>query len=252
MSDFTKLLKAKRAWEVIPFDTVLTNPEVAEVLQRGLHIRHLELPVGSFIKQTAKFHKAHLGEVGIRLLGSNFKDEDRHDRQLNVAYKAFKGCNPEQVNRIEAEGDVIIKKWLKLGETNYPVLIALAGEAGVFIPLLTLFRRICGTQMATLAQEISRDESLHITTNSLLCKQFNYKFNKEIKDLIDETLDWITKPLEGLKDRGRYYNPQNYFELSRAVLNNKTFDLFEDTQIAIVPAFFEVANTNLPRYGSSK
>lgn len=248
---FSKLFKAKRNWEILPitFGTSIKGAE--KTVQKALEARHLELPVGQWIRKCAMSERKWLTDDGIRLLASNFKDENKHDVQLNLAYKNISLASKAEKEQIELEAKPLIAKWLQMGEKYHPVLVTWVAEQSVFFPVLTIYRRLGGTQLAMVASEISRDESIHARTNGTITKLLGLSIPKELDDLRQETMEWIISDLKDSEIPGIYGNPDNYLNQSYELLHNGRYAEFQDTSIAIMPGFFETHRCHLPIYGQS-
>jgi hypothetical protein len=246
---FGKLFKAKRNWSVMPIQSGNCVPGAEKTVQKALQARLLELPVGEWIKEGARREKRWLSEDGLRLLASNFKDEQKHDEQLDYCYRNLSLCDQETKAEIEKESQEIIQKWFKMGEKYHPILVTWIAEQSVFFPVLTIYRRLGGVQLANVASEISRDEAIHARTNGTMSKMLGQQITPELDDLRQETMEWLTSDLDGTID-GIYGQQKSYLDQSYKLLHEGKYIEFKDTSAAIMVGFFETHRSHIPRYGS--
>lgn len=246
---FQRLLSAKRAWAVMPIQNGHCIPGAEKTIQKALEARHLELPVGQWIKECAKLEKHWLSDYGILLLASNFKDENKHDSQLNYAYSNISLANPSDKLQIQSESRSLISKWLKMGEKYHPVLVTWVLEQSIFFPVLTLYRRLGGTQLSMVSAEISRDETIHARTNGTISKLLGLSVPPDLDDLRQETIEWLVSDLDESGIDGKYGQSQNYIDQSYQLLHQGSYTKFKDTSFAVMPGFFETHRSHLPKYG---
>ena len=79
MNPYDKLLHRKRKWTPVKPTKGKLLEGSEEAIYRALAVRHMELPVGSFITETLSKEVPDTARV---LLESNVKDEERHDLAL--------------------------------------------------------------------------------------------------------------------------------------------------------------------------
>ena len=132
-----------------------------EVIHRALALRHMELPVGQFI--TDGLEKG-VPEAARKLLEMNVDDEHNHDRALGFAALAH-GTN----EKAEAEAKRLQKAWED--HPDHTVCKAMVAERSIFFVILPMFRFLGDAGLRTVSADISRDEQIHVATNSLVCRE---------------------------------------------------------------------------------
>lgn len=247
---FNLLHRAKQPWEVTPTSNSPVLPGAEETIQRALALRHLELPVGDWITNASKREQEELGTTAMALLASNIEDELRHDRQLNNAFSAMKLTSEDTKAQIEAEAKDILNRWLEAASKYHPAAVAYNAEAGVFIPALTAFRRLGGVALTNIANDISRDESVHLRAHREVGIVIGGEsLTKELDTLRTDTLDWLFQDLKNSEIPGKYGKKRTYLAASKNLVYNKVAPEFKETKRATQIAFFEVQNSNIPVYG---
>ncbi|MFO0174543.1 MAG: hypothetical protein ACK51W_19020, partial [Aphanizomenon sp.] len=116
--------------------------------------------------------------------------------------------------QIESESRSLVSKWLKMGEKYHPVLVTWVAEQSIFFPVLTLYRRLGGTQLAMVSAEIIRDESIHARTNGTIAKLLGLSIPLDLDDLRQETIEWLVSDLDDSGIEGKYGQSQNYIDQS--------------------------------------
>ena len=81
---YQQLLERKRTWTPVRPTAGKLKEGSEETIKRALAIRHLELPVGAFIKEALE----DIPALSRELLEDNVRDEDRHDIALNYIANA--------------------------------------------------------------------------------------------------------------------------------------------------------------------
>lgn len=155
---YNKLKERKFGWT--PIDPVVGEIEkgTEQTLGRGLALRVLELPVGQFIKEATK--KDFLIPDGcLDLFESNIADEDVHDRQLDLAYKAYNVTSDED----QKTAYQILAQWNDL--PDHPILKAGILERSIFFILLPMMRLFGDTSLRTISQDISRKRIAALYSN---------------------------------------------------------------------------------------
>ena len=130
-------------------------PGSEETIFRALALRQLEPPVGDFIKDCLKVRSLkQLVDPRVNIL-----DEENHDRALGYAARAI-GTDP----KAESEAAKITQAWNDHPDHN--VCKAMVLERS------TLFSSRSSFGVETLIKDnlwdISRDEQIHVATNSLV------------------------------------------------------------------------------------
>ena len=237
MNPYDKLLHRKRKWTPVkPTKGVLLEGS-EEAIYRALAVRHMELPVGSFITEALS---KEVPEIARTLLVDNVKDEERHD--LALGYVADVHGLDEQA---ENEAKLLRDAWI--AHPDHTILKALVAERAIFFVILP-FNRFCGdAALRTVSADISRDEQIHVACNSLVCADLGLRPSSSLDKLRKATINWIFEPLKTTANN-KYLNRKFWTDSSDRLMYEGKAPELSDTKRARMPAFFEHANTNLPQY----
>ena len=233
---YQKLLDRKRKWSPVQTKAGELKHGAEETIYRALAIRHMELPVGEFIEDA-------LGEVpdlSRDLLRSNVKDEENHDLALGYIANAI-GVDP----KAEAEALKLRAAWE--AHPDHTILKALVAERAIFFVLLPFFRFCGDAGLRTVSADISRDEQIHVATNSLVCNDMGYTPSQSLDKLRKATINWVFQPL-GINTTDKYLDKNFWLDASDRLMYEGKAPEFSETQRARMPAFFEHSNVNLPKY----
>ena len=231
------LLDRKRKWSPVKPTVGVIKDEAKATIGRALAARHLELPVGAFI--TEGLEKT-VPNNARKLLEDNVKDEERHDLALGYYADAF-GTNEKE----EKEGKLLRDAWIN--HPDHTIAKALVAERAIFFVLLPFFRFNGDAALRTISADISRDEQIHVGANSLVCRELGLRPSPSLDKLRKATINWIVKPL-GINTTDRYLDKNFWLDASDRLMYEGKAPEFSETQRARMPAFFEHANTNLPKY----
>ncbi len=191
-------------------------------MYRALAVRNMECPVGSFVSDSL----SEIPQASRKLLESNIKDEDNHDLALGYIANAL-GVDDK------AEAEAILK--------------ALVIERAIFFVILPFFRFNGDAGLRTVSADISRDEQIHVATNSLVCAELGLTPSPSLDKLRKATINWIMQPLNQIHD-DQYLSKKFWLDASDRLMYEGKAPEFNATKAARMPAFFEHANTNLPQY----
>ena len=233
---YQKLLDRKRKWSPVQTKAGELKHGAEETIYRALAIRHMELPVGEFIEDA-------LGEVpdlSRDLLRSNVKDEENHDLALGYIANAI-GVDP----KAEAEALKLRAAWES--HPDHTILKALVAERAIFFVLLPFFRFCGDAGLRTVSADISRDEQIHVATNSLVCNDMGFAPSQSLDKLRKATINWVFQPL-GINTTDKYLDKNFWLDASDRLMYEGKAPEFSETQRARMPAFFEHSNVNLPKY----
>ena len=127
---YDKLLDRKRKWSPVKPTAGKLKEGAEETILRALSIRHMELPVGAFIREGLE---KTVPSNARKLLESNVEDEERHD--LALGYIA----DIHNVNdKDENEGKLLRDAWI--AHPDHTITKALVAERAIFFVLLPFFR----------------------------------------------------------------------------------------------------------------
>ena len=234
---YDKLLGRKRKWSPVkPTVGVLKNG-AEDTIRRALSARHLELPVGAFI--TEGLEKT-VPDNARKLLEDNVKDEERHDLALGYYADAL-GTNEKDEN----EGKLLRDAWIK--HPDHTITKALVAERAIFFVLLPFFRFNGDAALRTVSADISRDEQIHVGTNSLVCAELGLLPSPSLDKLRKATINWVVQPL-GINTECKYLDKKFWLDASDRLMYEGRAPELISTKTARMPAFFEHSNVNLPQY----
>jgi hypothetical protein len=237
MNPYQKLLNRKRTWTPVQTTAGKLVEGAEETIYRALAIRHMELPVGEFIEDALA---SDVPVLSRDLLKSNIKDEENHDLALGYVANAL-GTDP----KAEAEALKLREAWTS--HPDHTILKALVAERAIFFVLLPFFRFNGDAGLRTVSADISRDEQVHVATNSLVASELGLTWSPSLDKLRLATINWVLQPL-GNNTQSKYLNKKFWLDASDRLMYEGKAPELSDTKRARMPAFFEHANPNLPQY----
>ena len=236
MNPYEKLLKRKRTWTPVQTTKGKFKDGAEETIYRALAIRHMELPVGDFIHDAI----TEIPSSSKELLESNIKDEIKHDLALGYITNAH-GVD----DKAEAEALRLRDAWMQ--HPDHTILKALVIERAIFFVLLPFFRFNGDAGLMTCAADISRDEQVHVATNSLVSLELGLTPSSSLDKLRKATINWIMQPL-AMQNDDKYLSKKFWLEASDRLMYEGKAPQLNTTKAGRMPAFFEHDNRNLPQY----
>ena len=237
MNPYQKLMARKRKWTPVQTDAGACKEGAEETLYRALALRHMELPVGDFITDALT---TEVPEVAREILISNVRDEENHDVALGYIANAF-GVD----QKAEAEAIKLRDAWTS--HPDHTIVKAMVAERAIFFVLLPFFRANGDPGMRTVSADISRDEQIHVATNSLVCKELGLEASPSLDRLRKATINWVMQPLKvGATDKK--LDKKFWLDQSDNLMYQGKAPELSFTKASRVPAFFEHSNVNLPQY----
>ena len=233
---YDKLLSRKRKWTPVKPKAGVFKNGAEEAIRRCLAIRHMELPVGEFIKEGLE---KNVPENARTLLIDNVRDEIRHDQALQYIVDAH-GVDAKSENEAMRLRDA----WIQ--HPDHTITKALVAERAIFFVLLPFFRFTGDAALRTVSADISRDEQIHVATNSLVCRELGLVPSNSLDKLRKATINWIFQPLGNSPDR--YLDKKFWLDSSDRLMYEGKAPQLSETQAGRMPAFFEHSNVNLPQY----
>ena len=237
MTPYDKLLARKRTWTPVQTTAGKLVEGAEETIYRALALRHMELPVGDFINDALK---NEVPKASVALLRSNIKDEENHDLALGYIANAI-GTDP----KAEAEAQRLREAWV--AHPDHTLLKALVAERAIFFVLLPFFRFNGDAGLRTVSADISRDEQVHVSTNTLVCTEMGLNYSPSLDKLRKATINWVMEPLK-VGASSKYLDKKFWLDSSDNLMYQGKAPELSDTKRARMPAFFEHANPNLPQY----
>ena len=237
MNPYQKLIARKRKWTPVQTTAGKCKEGAEETIRRALALRHMELPVGEFIKDALATDVPLLARD---ILSSNVKDEEKHDLALGYIADAY-GVD----DKAEAEALRLREAWTS--HPDHTIVKAMVAERAIFFILLPFFRANGDPGMRTCSADISRDEQIHVATNSLVCRELGLDISPSLDKLRKATVSWVMQPLKvGASDK--YLDKKFWLDSSDRLMYEGKAPELSFTKSARMPAFFEHSNVNLPQY----
>ena len=237
MNPYDKLLSRKRKWTPVQTTAGTCKSGAEETIYRALALRHMELPVGDFITDALA---SEVPDVARELLLSNVKDEENHDVALGYIANAY-GVDP----KAEAEALRLRDAWVS--HPDHTITKAMVAERAIFFVLLPFFRANGDAGMRTVSADISRDEQIHVATNSIVCRQLGLSASPSLDKFRKATINWVMKPL-GINTTDKNLDKKFWLQSSDNLMYQGKAPELSFTKSARMPAFFEHSNVNLPQY----
>jgi hypothetical protein len=234
MTPYDKLIARKRKWTPVQMTAGTMTAGAEEALMRALALRQLEIPVGDFITNSLK---GDIPENAREILEMNVVDEENHDLALGYAAAAI-GVDA----KAEAEAAALTKAWIN--HPDHTICKAMVLERAVFFTILPFFRAFGDAGLRTVSADISRDEQIHVATNSLVCRELGLTPSPTLDKLRKATVNWVFEPLKGVEKMDKKFWTDSS---DRLMYQGKAPEL-SFTQSARMPSFFEHSNVNLPSY----
>ena len=234
---YDKLFERKRKWSPVQTTAGKLRPGSEEAIYRALAVRHMELPVGTFISEGLE---KTVPESARKLLESNVKDEENHDLALGYIANAL-GVD----EKAEKEALRLRDAWMS--HPDHTIVKALVAERAIFFVLLPFNRFNGDAGLRTVSADISRDEQIHVATNSIVCRELGLSWSRSLDKLRKATINWVMEPL-GTNTQDKYLDRKFWTDSSDRLMYEGKAPELSDTRNARMPAFFEHANTNLPKY----
>jgi hypothetical protein len=236
MNPYQKLMSRKRKWTPVQTAAGSVVEGSEEAIFRALALRSMELPVGEFISDALT---TEVPDMARELLLSNVKDEENHDLALGYIANAY-GVN----EKAEKEASALSKAWM--AHPDHTILKAMVAERAIFFVLLPFFRFNGDAGMRTVSADISRDEQVHVATNSIVCKELGLEASPSLDKLRKATINWVMEPL-GI-NTNKYLDRKFWTDSSDRLMYEGKAPGLSATKSARAIAFFEHSNVNLPSY----
>jgi hypothetical protein len=234
MTPYDKLIARKRKWTPVQMTAGALTEGAEEAVMRALALRQLELPVGDFIVNSLK---GDIPENAREILEMNVVDEENHDLALGYAAAAI-GVD----EKAESSATALTRAWIE--HPDHTICKAMVLERAVFFTILPFFRAFGDAGLRTVSADISRDEQIHVATNSLVCRELGLTPSPTLDKLRKATVNWVFEPLKGDEKLGKKFWTDSS---DRLMYQGKAPEL-SFTQSARMPSFFEHSNVNLPSY----
>ena len=237
MNPYEKLMARKRKWTPVQTSAGTCKAGAEETIHRALALRCLELPVGDFITDALA---NEVPDVARELLLSNVKDEENHDVALGYIANAY-GVD----EKAEAEALRLRDAWIS--HPDHTITKAMVAERAIFFVLLPFLRAHGDPGMRTVSQDISRDEQVHVATNSLVCKEMGLEVSPSLDKLRKATINWVMQPL-GINTTNKKLDKNFWLRASDQLMYQGKAPELSYTKSARMISFFEHNNVNLPSY----
>ena len=237
MNPYEKLMARKRKWTPVQ-TTAGTCKEGAEgTIHRALALRHMELPVGDFITDALS---TEVPDMARELLLSNVKDEKNHDVALGYIANAYGVDEKAEVKALRLRD-----AWIS--HPDHTITKAMVAERAIFFVLLPFMRANGDAGMRTVSADISRDEQIHVATNSIVCRELGLDVSPSLDKLRKATINWVMQPL-GINTTYKNLDKKFWLQSSDNLMYQGKAPELSFTKAARMPSFFEHSNVNLPQY----
>ena len=237
MNPYEKLAARKRKWTPVRPSAGICKEGAEGAIARALALRHMELPVGDFIRDALA---TDVPDLARELLLSNVTDEENHDLALGYVADAY-GID----DKAEAEALRLRDAWT--AHPDHTITKAMVAERAIFFVLLPFFRANGDAGMRTVSADISRDEQIHVATNSLVCRELGLDISPSLDKLRIATINWVMQPL-GINTTDKYLSKKFWLDSSDRLMYEGKAPELSATKSARAVAFFEHSNVNLPSY----
>ena len=234
---YQKLIDRRRTWTPVQTTAGKLKDGSEDTIRRALALRHMELPVGEFIKEGLE---KEVPEHARKLLELNVKDEEKHDLALGYIANSI-GTDP----KAESEALRLRSAWEQ--HPDHTITKALVAERAIFFVLLPFFRFNGDAGLRTVSADISSDEQIHVGCNSLVCHELGLAPSVSLDNLRKATINWVLQPL-GINTYDKYLDKKFWLDASDRLMYEGKAPEFNATKAARMPAFFEHSNANLPQY----
>jgi len=241
-SNLTRLLANKRPWTPTCGVDESVRQGAEDALGRALALRVLELPVGDWVLQGESRDRDRLtAEMKMALL-QNAADEQRHDTALDMAVRCYRVTTAQH----DADAASLAAEWIAHGD--HPIVKAAVIECSIFFALLPMFRFLGGPSLRTISRDISGDEAVHVVVNTQISAHLGYGWSRSLDQLRARTIEWV---VDDLKGSGKWFQPETWRASSEQLLHEGRASLLTETKAAVMPAFFELPGSALPKYSYS-
>ena len=113
-------------------------------------------------------------------------------------------------------------------------------ERSVFFVLLPFFRFCGDAGLRTISADISRDEQIHVATNSLVCRELGLSYSNSLDKLRKATVAWVMQPLKA-NDPDKYLAKNFWMDSSDRLMYEGKAPQLSDTKSARMPASLNIA-----------
>ena len=233
---YDKLMARKRKWTPVKPVAGTCKEGAEETILRALALRHMELPVGDFINDALS---TDVPDKAREILVSNVRDEENHDLALGYIADAY-GVD----EKAEAEAIKLRDAWIAHPDHTVPKPWLPSVR---FSSFCSFFRFNGDAAMRTTSADISRDEQIHVATNSLVCRELGLDISPSLDKLRKATINWVMQPLTANKT-DRFLDKKFWLDSSDRLMYEGKAPELSATRSARMPAFFEHSNVNLPQY----
>ena len=234
MTPYDKLIDRKRKWTPVAVEGGPVAEGTEDAISRCLALRVLEIPVGDFISEASN---KEVPENARKILSMNITDEINHD----IALQFVADASPVDA-KASREAASLAEAWIE--HPDHPIVKAMVLERSIFFTILPFFRAFGNAGMRTTSADISRDEQIHVATNSLVCAELGLSISPSLDKLRKATAQWLFSPLKGHEKLATKFWTDSS---DRLMYQGKAPEL-SFTKAARMPAFFEHSNVNLPKY----
>ena len=237
MTPYDKLMARKRKWTPVKPVAGQCKEGAEETIYRALALRHMELPVGDFITDALASEVPESPE--------RYSSQMYGMKRTTTWHLVTSPMLTALMKRLKAEALALREAWTS--HPDHTVLKAMVAERAIFFVLLPFFRFNGDAAMRTTSADISRDEQIHVATNSLVCSELGLNISPSLDKLRKATINWVMQPLQA-GNPDKFLDKKFWLDSSDRLMYEGKAPELSATRSARMPAFFEHSNVNLPQY----
>lgn len=98
-----------------------------------------------------------------------------------------------------------------------------------------------------MSQDISRDEVVHVASNTLVCNALKLQSDDTINRMRRDVMDWVLQPLDA-ESEDKHLSSNFWMKASDNLYSRGKAEELAQTRASRMPAFFETNNKDLPMY----
>jgi hypothetical protein len=247
--DCSDLFVRKQRWTPSGAVSQPVTSGAEQTLGRCTALRLLEIPVGNFIQEATR-RDLPVSPETMELLVDNIRDEDVHDQALQTLSDSW-NLTSEQDTETARQ---FLATALEL--EDHPVSIARVLEVSIFFVILPIFRYLGNASSRAISADISRDERVHVETNTRICQALGIQPSRQLKRLRREVVAWMTEGLDcgdALPEGKKQYGSSDFWlRQSDKLLEEGRAPELRETRRSTVMAFFESPKVIQPLYAAAK
>ena len=121
----------------------------------------------------------------------------------------------------------------------------MVAERSIFFVILPMFRFLGDAGLRTVSADISRDEQIHVATNSLVCRELGLDYSNSLDKLRKATMSWLLEPL-GNNTYDKYLDKKILVQVGDNLMYTGKAPEFSVTRSARMPASLNILMSIYP------